>query len=156
MAGIYLQSIRKTTFNKNRRGAQKSLNWPHPTAPKSLSILPEKLAQAGFAHKPSADSADNVICFLCDAQVQDWESNHNPLERHLEINQHCGFAIMTETVRLDWMNVDSLNWHDHPQQEWPNSDRMKQARLDSFSVGWPHEDNPDMPSVQSVSLDSRY
>ena len=58
MEDMHLLANRRATFEKSRKGANKSLNWPHPLKVRNQpsTIHPDALAHAGFLHDPISDS----------------------------------------------------------------------------------------------------
>ena len=91
-----------------------------------------QLVLAGFYYKPSATSIDNVQCFICQSQLDGWESGDNPAFEHLTHAPECGWAI-NACIRL--RNGDPNRVEDDPLSE-----KMMEARRATFMNNWPHED----------------
>lgn len=88
-----------------------------------------QLAKAGFFYYPSQDSPDNVACFLCRKNIDGWEKGDDPLVEHLKHSPDCGWAIVAMIARED----------EEFSEEYPLSNRMIDARKDTFADKWPHE-----------------
>ncbi|KAK8119382.1 uncharacterized protein PG998_004008 [Apiospora kogelbergensis] len=103
--------------------APKTLAWPH------RGLDENALARAGFYFEPTADKPDNVVCYLCHARIGGWEDDDNPIEEHLRLSPHCGWAIVTAIeAGLGDYNMDDPS---HPD--------MMEARKQTFALRWPHE-----------------
>lgn len=150
MTTLHLQSSRRLTYHKTRKGELKSLNWPHALTPKSITIHPEKLSQAGFISTPTATAPDLVTCYLCQTTVQDWTVGDLPLERHREANPYCAYVKMQSVVWDEWRTEAEWDWGDDGE-DWPRSEKMDQARLDTFAIGWPHAGVTGIPTPDEVS-----
>lgn len=150
---------RRATFNKARKGAQRPLNWPLPlTKPKSSTIHPDHLAAAGFHSTPTAEEPTRSTCYLCDSVVESWTEGDDPLARHLELNDRCGWAVLQRLLK-EWSPFGGLRdkeeWSEAfgEQREWhPKGERVKIARLASFGVGWPHAGVKGVPTAEEVSF----
>ncbi|KAJ4858649.1 inhibitor of apoptosis domain-containing protein [Trichoderma breve] len=103
--------------------AAKALNWPH----KQISIA--SLARAGFVFRPSPDSPDNTVCFLCGKGLDGWEAGDDPIYEHVKHAPHCGWAIVAA------IEVDIGDYG----REDPNDPEMIEARRATFADRWPHE-----------------
>ncbi|KAL7782453.1 hypothetical protein V8C43DRAFT_295861 [Trichoderma afarasin] len=103
--------------------AAKALNWPH----KQISIA--SLARAGFVFRPSPDSPDNTVCFLCGKGLDGWEAGDDPIYEHVKHAPHCGWAIVAA------IEVDIGDYG----REDPNDPEMIEARRATFAERWPHE-----------------
>jgi len=156
---LHLIPTRRATYNKSRKGAQRRLNWPHPLAsslakPSPSSIHPQHLAAAGFHSTPTLQHPTRSTCFLCHIIVEEWIEGDSPLQRHLELNHHCGWAIL-QTILHRWAQGlrDHKDWTAAWGQRaewWPKSDYINQARLASFDKGWPHQGDERVPSKEEV------
>lgn len=107
-----------------KRTAQ-TVSWPHE------SPHPEELARAGFFYKPTGDSNDNCMCFVCQRQLDGWEQGDNPIAEHLKHAPRCGWAIhasITETFKNGGQVTDD-----------PMCEQLAQARQDTFGEHWPYE-----------------
>lgn len=72
-----------------------TLKWPHT----DIRATPEALAQAGFFWKPGADTgeADNVCCFSCGKEIQEWGAQDDPYDIHWAKcgqNRACPWAVL--------------------------------------------------------------
>lgn len=76
---------------RKRRGAAPKLSWPHP---ESFLANPKTLAEAGFYYLPSEDDPDNVICFMCDKQLSQWDPDDDPEQIHVEKCPSCPWAMV--------------------------------------------------------------
>ncbi|KAG0301599.1 hypothetical protein BGZ98_008204 [Dissophora globulifera] len=117
-----------------RSFTQKTRSWPHPQD--KYIATPEKLADAGFYWRPSNNSPDNVICFLCSKSLDGWADTDDPYDEHLSHSRLCGWAIIKTIPYYD--NGD-LPFHWDNMDELPKGERMTKARLDTFGKWWPHE-----------------
>ena len=90
-----------------------------------------QLARAGFFYKPTSSCPDNTRCYLCECNLDGWESNDNAVGEHLKHAPNCGWAISIAT---------EIDVEDGSQsQENPMSERMLEARRMTFGSRWPHE-----------------
>lgn len=117
--------IPKRRASSTKKKTPAIVSWPHETP------TPEELALAGFYYKPSATSIDNVQCFICQSQLDGWESGDNPAFEHLTHAPECGWAI-NACIRL--RNGDPNRVEDDPLSE-----KMMEARRATFMNNWPHE-----------------
>ncbi|KAK6957548.1 hypothetical protein Daesc_000335 [Daldinia eschscholtzii] len=103
--------------------ASKALTWPHK------ELDPVQFAQAGFYFEPTPEAPDNTVCFLCVKAFKGWEENDNPLEEHLRLSPHCGWAIVAAIeAGLGDYGLDD-----------PSDAPMVEARKATFAGLWPHE-----------------
>lgn len=128
-----LASFKKSAPGPKRRGSAASgrgtkagsaLTWPH------AKYLPaEDLARAGFSWNPSAESPDNVCCFLCLKNLGGWESGDDALEEHIAHSPQCAWAIVAaiEAGVGGYATMD------------PGDAGMIEARKATFAGMWPHE-----------------
>ena len=84
-----------------------------------------QLANAGFYYKPSATSPDNTICFMCEARLDGWEEEDDPLVEHFKLSSNCPWALVMSA------NLDDA--------EDPTTSKMIDARRETFAGRWPHE-----------------
>ncbi|KAK8868245.1 inhibitor of apoptosis domain-containing protein [Apiospora arundinis] len=118
-----LASFQASQPVSGRKRGPKTLAWPHK------GLDENSLARAGFYFEPTADKPDNVVCYLCHARIGGWEDDDNPLEEHLRLSPHCGWAIVTAIeAGLGDYNMDDPS---HPD--------MMEARKQTFAKRWPHE-----------------
>ncbi|PTB64613.1 hypothetical protein BBK36DRAFT_1123145 [Trichoderma citrinoviride] len=121
-----LASFQKTTKKRGSTTggrAAKALNWPH----KQISIT--SLAKAGFVFRPSPESPDNTVCFLCEKGLDGWEAGDDPIYEHVKHAPHCGWAIVA-AIEADIGDYG---------REDPNDPDMIDARRATFANRWPHE-----------------
>ncbi|TFB01324.1 Protein bir1 [Trichoderma ghanense] len=121
-----LASFQKTTKKRGSTTggrAAKALNWPH----KQISIT--SLARAGFVFRPSPESPDNTVCFLCEKGLDGWEAGDDPVYEHVKHAPHCGWAIVA-AIEADIGDYG---------REDPNDPDMIDARRATFADRWPHE-----------------
>ncbi|KAI1470310.1 uncharacterized protein F4812DRAFT_260472 [Daldinia caldariorum] len=103
--------------------ASKALTWPHK------ELDPAQFAQAGFYFEPTPEAPDNTVCFLCVKAFKGWETNDNPLEEHIRLSPHCGWAIVAAIeAGLGDYGLDD-----------PSDAPMVEARKATFAGLWPHE-----------------
>lgn len=108
----------------NAKGkAPKAIAWPH----KQLNTA--YFASAGFFFEPTPEAPDNTVCFLCLKPVAGWEEDDNPLEEHLRLSPHCGWAVVAA--------IDA-GLGDYALDD-PSSTEMAGARKATFAGRWPHE-----------------
>ncbi|KAI1379486.1 hypothetical protein F4677DRAFT_409343 [Hypoxylon crocopeplum] len=108
----------------NAKGkAPKPIAWPHK------QLDPVHFAQAGFHFQPTPGAPDNTVCFLCLKALAGWEENDSPVEEHLRLSPHCGWAIVSaiEAGLGDYALDD------------PSDTQMTAARKATFGGRWPHE-----------------
>lgn len=147
---MHLPQSRRSTFHKSRKQPHKLLNWPHPLVPKSSPRHPDKLALAGFYSTPTLHQPDLTTCFICHLQLADWTSDQDVNQRHLQHSPHCPWAILIqqnwhhskEPIHWDW-GINALN---HPR-----GNKLHQARLGTFNLGWPHDNVEGIPTPLQVS-----
>lgn len=89
------------------------------------------MARAGFFYKPSATNPDNVMCFVCEGQLDGWEPSDNPAFEHFTHSGNCGWAI---NVCISKRNGDPNRVDEDPMLE-----RMVNSRKATFLDSWPHE-----------------
>ncbi|KAI0387944.1 hypothetical protein F5Y04DRAFT_241365 [Hypomontagnella monticulosa] len=108
----------------NAKGkAAKSITWPHK------QLDPAHFAQAGFYFEPTQEAPDNTVCFLCLKSFAGWEDSDSPLEEHLRLSPHCGWAIVAA--------IDA-GLGDYALDD-PTDSSMVEARKATFGGRWPHE-----------------
>ncbi|KAI1460258.1 hypothetical protein F4805DRAFT_388241 [Annulohypoxylon moriforme] len=101
----------------------KNITWPHEEP------NPVQLAHAGLFFEPTPDAPDNTVCFLCVKAMAGWESSDSPLEEHLRLSPHCGWAIVAAIdAGLGDYGVDD-----------PMGTEMTEARKATFAGRWPHD-----------------
>lgn len=103
---------------------------------------PHDLAYAGFLFKPTSASPDNVQCFHCQTQLDGWEPNDVPAYEHLTHSPNCGFALNL-CIRL-------RDGDPGRNEEDPLSERMMQARRETFHDLWPLDAVAGYPSIEQV------
>ncbi|KAI1416865.1 hypothetical protein F5Y13DRAFT_204258 [Hypoxylon sp. FL1857] len=108
----------------NAKGkAAKAIVWPHK------HLEPAQFAQAGFFFEPTPNAPDNTVCFLCLKALAGWEENDSPVEEHLRLSPHCGWAIVAA--------IDA-GLGDYALDD-PNGHEMAEARKATFGGRWPHD-----------------
>ncbi|KAI1208428.1 uncharacterized protein F4807DRAFT_152028 [Annulohypoxylon truncatum] len=114
--------VARRPSNAKGKGS-KTLTWPHEEP------NPVQLAQAGLFFEPTPDAPDNTVCFLCIKAMAGWESSDSPLEEHLRLSPHCGWAIVAAIdAGLGDYAVDD-----------PTGTEMTEARKATFAGRWPHD-----------------
>ncbi|CEO59314.1 hypothetical protein PMG11_03994 [Penicillium brasilianum] len=112
---------------KRRSSTTKSsdvIAWPHQ------SPSPAELAHAGFYYKPYETNPDNTTCFHCNRALDGWEEEDNPIKEHLKHSPGCAWAIMMD-IQQESSNPSTI--------EDPTSERITQARIETFGTQWPHD-----------------
>lgn len=122
-----LASFKKAPGPKRRGSAAKGKGangWPH-----SKYLPAEQLAGAGFYWSPSAESSDNVCCFLCQKNLGGWEHGDDALSEHITHSPDCGWAVVAAIAagHGDYAMMD------------PGDPAMVEARKATFAGMWPHE-----------------
>ncbi|KAI1097685.1 hypothetical protein F4804DRAFT_155558 [Jackrogersella minutella] len=108
----------------NAKGkASKALVWPHK------QLDPVQFAEAGLYFEPTTGAPDNTVCFLCLKALAGWEENDSPLEEHLRLSPHCGWAIMAAI---------NAGLGDYALDD-PTDTGMVEARKATFGGRWPHD-----------------
>ncbi|KAF2706343.1 inhibitor of apoptosis repeat-containing protein [Pleomassaria siparia CBS 279.74] len=134
--------------SKTRRSSSRnSSSRPKKTAPKSnawplAAPAPHDLAFAGFQWAPSSASPDNVKCVYCDCQLDGWEEDDIPAREHLTHSPNCGYAINI-CIRL-------RNGDPGRTEEDPVSEKMMNARQNTFGDNWPLDSAAGFPSVEQM------
>ncbi|OSX63298.1 hypothetical protein POSPLADRAFT_1045669 [Postia placenta MAD-698-R-SB12] len=135
-----LDSFKKSKRTKqslSRSTSANSLKWPHPS---SYRATPQTLADAGFYYDPSLEDRDNVICFMCEKELSDWDADDDPFEIHWDkCRSTCPWAAARCGLALD---VDERgNFHFTDPTRFPTSKTMEKARLETFTAQqiWPHD-----------------
>ncbi|KAI7855859.1 hypothetical protein BDC45DRAFT_438386, partial [Circinella umbellata] len=77
------------------------------------------LARSGFYYSPGPSRTDNVICFLCDARLDRWRNDSDPMERHGRMAPDCPWVILS---------------FPHTQQALFMSENAKSTRLSTARV----------------------
>jgi len=72
------------------------MKWPHPA---SYSANPHTLAEAGFYFDPSWDARDNVTCFMCGKELNEWTKTDDPFDIHWD---KCEESCVWAAVRCGW------------------------------------------------------
>ena len=116
-------SARLATFEPPTKSSK--AGWPHkqPSA--------EAVAQAGFCYRPQSTGSDNVVCYLCERQLDGWEDEDDPVQEHLKHSPECGWAML--------MAIAQDGKYDTEAMEDPTNASITKARRATFGVGWPHE-----------------
>ncbi|RFU78114.1 hypothetical protein TARUN_4105 [Trichoderma arundinaceum] len=117
------QKVTKKRGSTTGGRAGKALNWPH----KQISAT--SLARAGFVFRPSPDSPDNTVCFLCEKGLDGWEAGDDPVYEHVKHAPRCGWAVVA-AIEADIGDFG---------KEDPNDPEMIEARKATFAGRWPHE-----------------
>ena len=92
------QTFLKAKGSKSSSKASSSLVWPHPN---TFIANPQTLAEAGFYFAADKDSPDNVRCFMCDKELDGWDSEDNPFEIHVSKSSKCPWAIARCSLEFD-------------------------------------------------------
>ncbi|KAK7182636.1 AT hook domain-containing protein [Paraphaeosphaeria sporulosa] len=131
---------------KARRPSARGKKAARKAAPKGGWPLefprPEELAYAGFTFKPTSASPDNVQCFHCQTQLDGWEPNDVPAYEHLTHSPECGFALNL-CIRL-------RDGDPGRNEEDPLSERMIEARRETFQDLWPLDTAAGYPSIEQM------
>ncbi|XP_068105971.1 baculoviral IAP repeat-containing protein 5 [Hyperolius riggenbachi] len=61
-------------------------NWPFT---ETCACTPERMAEAGFIHCPTANSPDVAQCFFCLKELEGWEPEDDPMEEHRKHSPNC-------------------------------------------------------------------
>ena len=71
-----------------------------------------------------------MTCFCCEKSLDGWEEGDNPYSEHLHFSSDCAWAIL--------MAIEQ-GVNEELQKEDPMSERMQEARRQTFRDQWPHE-----------------
>lgn len=106
----------RNSYMKNEYFRLKSFQtWPR-TCPKATDM-----AKRGFYY---TGTKDIVACFYCNVYLSRWNSNHDPLQRHVKYAPDCVFA--------DWeTKMSAINY---------SAMLLEQNRLNTFDT-WPMQDH---------------
>ncbi|KAI9265232.1 hypothetical protein BDA99DRAFT_559299 [Phascolomyces articulosus] len=109
---------RVQSFHTNQR------KWPHKGR-----LSAETLARSGFYFTPAPSRLDSVTCFLCDARLDRWRNDGDPMERHGRMAPDCPWVILS---------FPHLR-HALPMPENTKSTRLSSARVRTFkkNTQWP-------------------
>ncbi|KAF2436346.1 BIR-domain-containing protein [Tothia fuscella] len=117
--------ITKRRASSVKKRTPATVSWPHNF------LLPAELARAGFFYKPTGDSNDNCVCFICQRQLDGWEEGDDPVEEHIKHAPECGWAvnavISKRTSGGMFVNED------------PMSEKLAESRRATFADLWPYE-----------------
>ncbi|KAL8781564.1 MAG: hypothetical protein Q9213_005950 [Squamulea squamosa] len=69
-------------------------SWPH-------KFSPIQLVYAGFRSAASTSTPDNVICYGCQLELDDWSDDDTPLYAHLEDSPDCPIALEIQQYQED-------------------------------------------------------
>ncbi|GAA5925744.1 baculoviral IAP repeat-containing protein [Sporobolomyces koalae] len=162
---LHLNTSRRSTFHKTRKGVHRSQNWPFPltaAASKSSTIHPDHLAQAGFYSTPTADDSTVTTCFACEVAVGVWEEGEDPLSRHLA-------AVEEAELECPWATIQEASWESTgglegkgSSAEWerywgpegklhPRGEIMDRARKGTFALGWPNHGKAGVPTADEIA-----
>ncbi|KZT68955.1 BIR-domain-containing protein [Daedalea quercina L-15889] len=138
------EQARLESYNKTKRTKQlarstsgNNLKWPHPP---SYLATPRTLAEAGFYFDPGPDDPDNVACFMCGKQLNEWEPDDDPFELHFsKCNRQCAWASARCGPEVE--KGKDGQYHFADASRVPSSKIMEKARLETFTTkkGWPHD-----------------
>lgn len=116
---------RRRTSVSSKKKLKTVEGWPHDF------LSPEALAAAGFYYAPLVEGDDNVKCFLCAKMLAGWEEGDVPIDEHLKHSGTCGWAVA--------LALQMKTGYEELLQEDPMSERMLEARMDTFGELWPHD-----------------
>ncbi|KKY19306.1 putative at hook domain-containing protein [Diplodia seriata] len=116
------RQLTKRRASSTKKRIATTVSWPHETP------SPEDLARAGFYYSPLASHPDNVVCFMCNHNLDGWDPEDVPALEHLSLAPECAWAINA-----------CLPLREPEENEDPMSERMVAARTATFAESWPHE-----------------
>ncbi|KAL0254428.1 hypothetical protein SLS55_009903 [Diplodia seriata] len=116
------RQLTKRRASSTKKRTATTVSWPHETP------SPEDLARAGFYYSPLASHPDNVVCFMCNHNLDGWDPEDVPALEHLSLAPECAWAINA-----------CLPLREPEENEDPMSERMVAARTATFAESWPHE-----------------
>ncbi|KAI0090578.1 hypothetical protein BDY19DRAFT_1068262 [Irpex rosettiformis] len=130
---------RLESFNRSRRVKTKSgtvnLKWPHPD---TYLATPEQLAEAGFYFSPSVEARDNVKCFMCRKELDEWDEDDDPISVHFaRCRDICAWAV-ARCGNLEDLDASGGFTFKDPSRA-PTSKTMEKARHETFASTWPHD-----------------
>ncbi|NP_001296622.1 E3 ubiquitin-protein ligase XIAP-like [Hydra vulgaris] len=110
--------------------------------PKSAPEFVKYLAEAGFVF---TGKNDLVYCFECKIELSGWLEDHNPIQRHKDVNSNCPFIIQQSKKKLvnDDKNDDKLynpNMKSEdkryqsfgmcpPEKHWPSPEKLAKSGM---------------------------
>jgi hypothetical protein len=94
-------------------------------------LIRAQLARAGFFYKPTGESVDNCMCFICLRQLDGWEEGDDPVSEHIKHSPSCGWAI-NAVISQRTNNGTFVN-------EDPMSEELAASRTATFAENWPYE-----------------
>jgi hypothetical protein len=98
-------------------------------------------------------------------EVQEWEEGDDPLALHLSLSPSCAWAIIKDTSwELEPVSDDEEEEEGsgiYPVERWsekfgengeghPRGERVGNARVESYKLGWIHEGVEGIPSSKDV------
>jgi hypothetical protein len=103
-----LDSFAKPKRVKKPSGAFTNVKWPHPS---SWTVTPQSLAEAGFYWNPSWDDKDNVVCFMCEKELSEWDEDDDPFETHFKkCKSKCAWAVVRCGLPRDFDEHGTCVW----------------------------------------------
>lgn len=96
------------------------------------TLIPPQLARAGFFYRPTGDSNDNCMCFICHRQLDGWEEGDDAIEEHIKHSPECGWAV-NAVINKQTSGGVAVN-------EDPMGERLAASRTATFADLWPYED----------------
>ncbi|KZT20916.1 inhibitor of apoptosis repeat-containing protein [Neolentinus lepideus HHB14362 ss-1] len=139
MASMQVLQDRIDSFKPKRttKKSSSSQKWPHSA---SFKAIPQSLAEAGFYFTPWSEDKDNVTCYMCKKQLNDWDKEDDPFNVHWEkCRDSCAWAAVRCGLEED---VDGEgNFIATDPKRLPTSKAMEKARLETFRAfeSWPHD-----------------
>eukprot|EP00040_Diaphanoeca_grandis_P000530 m.15707 g.15707 ORF g.15707 m.15707 type:complete len:289 (+) comp10708_c0_seq1:104-970(+) len=114
-------------------------NWPLPD---DSECTPAKLASAGFYSTASAESEDNVSCFMCGKNLDGWEHDDDPMSEHSKHCPTCPFM----NLHLEENRVKTFKF-------WPHK-KFPKTHQHFAEAGFVHAPTPDSwDNVRCFSCD---
>lgn len=89
IASLLWKQNRLKTFKK----------WPFKNSDKCNV---ESMAAAGFYFVGNQDEPDLVECFICNKQLDGWESHDDPWTEHVKHKPDCFFVTLNKMNEKDW------------------------------------------------------
>lgn len=125
-----------------------NVKWTHSSA---FTATPETLAEAGFHYSPTFTERDNVTCFMCNKELDDWGEDDDPFDIHwVKCKSTCPWAIVRCGLKFDM--ADDGQWVFSKTRK-PTSKSMEKARLQTFTKvnSWPHQDKSHGANPKSMA-----
>ncbi|KAI9032538.1 hypothetical protein CLU79DRAFT_726817 [Phycomyces nitens] len=118
-------------YSNRLRSFRVNSKWPRSSKERPPI---EDFASAGFYYPQKPKTVDSVRCFLCKIDLDQWDQNSSPRERHSLSSPLCPWVLLGFP-----QSTKSLKVNPRDSNSWPRSETMRRARQKTFSKdnNWP-------------------